>query len=530
MSASKVQAFTVPGESLGVRAAGIRYSTPDGRVLLAKRGTSAKDYPGHWAFIAGSVETGETPIVAACRESVEEIGRAPDELPSFMLSEEGFVLFGVECEPFEPTLNDEHTASVWAPLSELPSPLHPAVARHLGVVTEATAEDSARMVDTNGWFEIAGNPISKSGVFPYLGKSLRVASGFPQPEPDKLYGVYRPAEELADPACIESFRLIPWVDEHTMLGSEEIGMTPAERKGIQGVIGENVYFDGDTLRGNIKCFAEQLASMIQQADKRELSAGFRCVYEYAPGVFDGQPYTYVQRRIRGNHLALVDEGRCGPEVAVLDAADHFTFTFDAKEAAPMAGEDKNKGIAPGAIDLDTMSVSELTALAKALGPKIQELQAATAAITGGAPAATTTDSDRPPAAPAVPAKPDEEAEAMDAAAQKRIDKLETELAALKSQPGADAVIRGREARDRLAQDLSKHVGTFDHAEKTLDDVAKYGIEKLAIACDSGAEVATLRGYLAAKPAPTAAVTLGSGMDSADQNSAVAKYLAGQSAN
>ena len=510
MPANEVQAYTATGESLGVRAAGIRYQTPAGLVLLARRAATASDFPGHWAFIAGGVEAGETPVAAAVRESLEEIGRAPETLPKFLEVDTGFALFAVETDPFEPTLNDEHDAAVWAAPDSLPSPLHPGVARQLGVV--ATAEDSARTSDTNGWFEVQGNPISKAGVFPYLGKSIRVAPDMPQPDPSRMYGVYRPAEELADPACIESFRLIPWTDEHTMLGPEELGLTPAERKGVQGVIGENVYFDGEYLRANIKCFAEALAQLIQSG-KRELSAGYRCVYEYAPGVApDGTAYDYVQRRIRGNHVALVAEGRCGPEVAVLDeAVDFFTFTFDAQEATAMPDEPKKT------IDVNSLTVAEFLALSKEMAPILAQLQKDPDGDEAKpAPAAADTD----PAA-----NPDEDTPAMDAR-EKELAELRQKVAQLEGRPDAAAILRDRTAAATLAGELSRHIGTFDHADKSLAEVAQYGAEKLGIACDAAEAVAVVKGYLAgAKPqAPAVAV----GLDSAPTaGGAVAAYLTPQ---
>lgn len=81
---------------------------------------------------------------------------------------------------------------------------------------------SAREYDINGWAEIKGNPISKVGVFPYLGSQIDKSL-----IPDKIYQVYRPMEELNNPETINSFKLVPWTDEHEMLGK---GMTPAEKK------------------------------------------------------------------------------------------------------------------------------------------------------------------------------------------------------------------------------------------------------------------------------------------------------------
>ena len=116
---------------------------------------------------------------------------------------------------------------------------------------------SARQYDLNGWAEIKGNPLSKVGVFPYYGKTID-----PSLIPDKIYMVLRPEEELADPETIQSFRLLPWVDDHPdeLFGPEDAGRLPPEKKGIEGVIGEDVFFDSNTgmLRGNIKLFSDNL--------------------------------------------------------------------------------------------------------------------------------------------------------------------------------------------------------------------------------------------------------------------------------
>lgn len=185
-------------------------------------------------------------------------------------------------------------------------------------------EGSARSYDLNGWPEIKDNPISKVGVFPYHGRDIS-----PELEPEKVYNVFRPDYELSDPNTIESFKLLPFTDEHEMLGSPDMGLTPAEKKGIHGVIGEEVYFDEDDgyLKANIKIFSDKLADLIKNG-KKELSIGYRCLYDLKSGVYNGTKYDAIQRNIRGNHLALVEEGRSGHDVAVLD---HFKVTLDSKE-------------------------------------------------------------------------------------------------------------------------------------------------------------------------------------------------------
>lgn len=197
---------------------------------------------------------------------------------------------------------------------------------------------SARSRDlVNGWYEVPRNPLSKVGVFPYLAKTINAPDA--HTNPNRVYQVYRPEEELGDPEAVKSFRLTPWVDDHAMLGNPEYdpSLTAPEKKGIHGVIGEQTQYDPSdrTLYGNIRLWSSSLADAID-AGKKELSCGFRCVYEFVSGVFEGQPFDAIQRTIRGNHVASVQHGRMGPSVAVMD---HFSFALDAselREVKPMA--------------------------------------------------------------------------------------------------------------------------------------------------------------------------------------------------
>lgn len=396
---------------------------------------------------------------------------------------------------------------------------------------------SARIPDLNGWYEIKRNPISKVGVYPYSGKQI----GDEKADPGKIYMVYRPAEELADPDCMASFRLLPWINDHTMLGNTpEDGVTPAEFVGVQGVLGEEVCFENDTLYVNLKVFSKTLTELID-AGKTELSAGYRCGYEYAPGNFMGQAYEYVQRGIRGNHLALVEEGRMGPGVAVLD---HFKFTIDAKEAIPMvikkttdAADTPPADAGAGAGD---MTLADAVKLLSELAPQVQKLTECFAALAGGgAPAAAVPgegeDKGTPPgaaapaavapAAPVAAPKPgeDEGMAAMDA----KLKGLTTEVESLRS--GAVAVVlKEMGQRDQLANLLKNAVGTFDHAEMTLLDVAKYGVDKLKlVGVPAGHEVTALSGYLAGFKPEVSGVTLSHiGQDSAPAapNAQVSAYV------
>lgn len=407
---------------------------------------------------------------------------------------------------------------------------------------------TARKADTNGWFEVARNPLSKAGVFPYMGRSL----GLTGDAATKLFNVYRPAEELGDPATIDSFRLVPLIDDHTMLGGEDSGRIPAERKGVHGVIGDQVVFEGDTLYGNLKVFSSALANRINHG-KRELSCGYSCVYDFTPGIFQGKAYDAVQRRLRGNHVALVKEGRMGPDVAVLD---ELVFTVDAKELIPMRKTlfataaiaaltaAKAANVPQEVIDACDAAVKaaekepdadDMTADAKAKIKAAEDAKAAAEKEAADAKAAQKTAED------ALAAKAGELKTAQDALATAtggqdaaelatQVAALTGEVAALKEAAGKAVgmdeatMFASLSKRDTLVTRLKPHVGVFDHSAMTLDQVVAYGVEKLGIKdVTKGHELTALDAYLAAKPTPTAVA--GGGEDEAPKESAVTKYLA-----
>jgi hypothetical protein len=500
-------------------AAGIMYET-DGRVLLLLRADG--DHAGTWGFPGGKIEGYETPEQAAARESFEEIGHKPTGQMVKISDDGNFVTYKISGERFTPILNSEHTSANWAKRSELPAPLHP------GVMEIIEANMSARTPDINGFVEIKNNPISKSGVFDYSGRMIGGNA-----EPDKVYKVYRPAEELSDPAAIESFKLIPFVDDHPsdMLGSEAYDLPNVDGKPADGVIGEQIYFKGDTLYGNLKYFTDRIARAID-AGKKEVSAGFRCVYEYAPGVFNGQAYDYIQRKIRGNHVALVNQGRMGPEVAVLD---HFKMTFDAKELLKMADPVKEEPTATTDAD---MTMADAIKTLESIVPQVAKL-VETVGKLGAAPAADPaldTDTPADPAAPTEPALDMDAPKAMDAALQslnKNLTQLnatlQTSLASKGKALDAKDVFAELAKRDSLYGSVSKITGAFDHAEMDSTAIAKYAMDKLEIKAPQGAEIAVVEAYVAAHGKNDRGYTpKANAMDAAKggEPSAIAKHVAG----
>lgn len=391
-----------------------------------------------------------------------------------------------------------------------------------------------RTYDNNGWLEVKDNPISKAGVFDYLGSEIGA------PEPGRIYKVFRPPEELASEETIKSFRLTPFIVDHEMLGKNA---TPAEKKGIQGVIGENVYFDHPYLRANIKIFSDAALSDIDRG-KIELSPGYRSRYDFDnPGVYEGQAYEVIQRQLRGNHLALVDEGRTGADVAV---QDHLVVTIDTKELIRMNEEDKKTTDDGGFTPEQVEQIKQIVVSALAAGKPVTDEDPEKKDTSDEDPDADSEKKTGDAGAEAEKAVEDAEAEAekaesgdpeaveaaevaIEAAAEaiaeakeeldrattdsltRRLKRLKRGIASMdemssmkrkiarleKARPTMDTgeLLKQIGERDALAQKLTPFTGVFDHAAMTKQQVAEYGVEKLGIRCDKGTESIALNAWM-----------------------------------
>lgn len=360
---------------------------------------------------------------------------------------------------------------------------------------------SKRKHDKNGWVEIPMNPISKIGVFPYLGSEIGA------PNPDQIYYVYRSEEELSRPETIDSFRLLPFIDDHEWLGD---GGTAAEKKGIQGVIGEQVIYEAPYLKANLKILSNAALSTIDSG-KIELSPAYDCEYVQSSGSFDGQAYDYKQVGIIANHLALVQEGRTGKDIRVLD---HKTFTVDLKEntmtlaellaaIAELSAEDKAKlldSLKPTEDELPEKKTEDedaektedaLTDTEEAVQASVLEsvTEVLAAAIEQDADAVVEAAETIVEEAPAL----EEATQAMDSM-RKQIKKLQSQVQSMDE----GAILKRIAKRDELVARVKPHTGTFDHAMMTHDAVAQYGVKKLGIKCAPGTEAIALDAWLQGK--------------------------------
>ena len=174
---------------------------------------------------------------------------------------------------------------------------------------------SKKKIDANGFVTFRDCKFFCECVCQYLGKEIDPAGQFGL-KPNGIYNVYRPVSEISKREFIESLNAKPLLDDHTVIGNVG-GMESPDSKREAGVLTE-VKLVGNELRGRIDVWSPSLLEKIRQG-KKELSLAYSCSFAPRRGVFNGEKYDFIQSDLKcGNHLALVDEARNGPDCRVTD--------------------------------------------------------------------------------------------------------------------------------------------------------------------------------------------------------------------
>lgn len=171
--------------------------------------------------------------------------------------------------------------------------------------------ESARTMDENGYLHVAVSNITKEQVVPYMGDTI---PGWEKLglEPKKVYMLYRPAEELEKAA--PTFNGLPLSLDHWDMDASNL---PHDK--IVGSLGTDAKYAAPYITNSLTVTDSNAIERIQTGEFRDLSAGYMCDVEMTGGVFGGQSYDGIMRNIRGNHVALVREGRAGHDVRVADS-------------------------------------------------------------------------------------------------------------------------------------------------------------------------------------------------------------------
>lgn len=169
---------------------------------------------------------------------------------------------------------------------------------------------SARRVDENGYLHVASSHITKATVNPYYGAEIPgwEAAGL---EPQKVYYGFRDPQELQK--SLPTWAGLPLHIEHHVDSADD----PQKLTRV-GSVGTDVRWNAPYVDAPLTVWDRQAITGIEDGSFRELSCAYRYTPDFTPGEYERTPYDFVMRDIRGNHVALVEEGRAGPDVVVAD--------------------------------------------------------------------------------------------------------------------------------------------------------------------------------------------------------------------
>lgn len=163
---------------------------------------------------------------------------------------------------------------------------------------------SPHMTDTpEGYLICHDVPIARIGSQEYLARDLNLDG-----DPDRVVTVNRYPEDVFDPAAMASFEGKDVTETHP----PEF-LTPENHASYSKGHAENVRRSSDFMIADLHIKDANLINDIKNGTVREVSCGYLCDYE-------PDSENYKQSRIRGNHIAVVPNGRAGRDVAIKDAA------------------------------------------------------------------------------------------------------------------------------------------------------------------------------------------------------------------
>jgi hypothetical protein len=183
----------------------------------------------------------------------------------------------------------------------------------------ALDRDTVREKRRDGQLVVKRAHVTKANVCPYRGREI---PGWEELglDADKIYSLLRDPEELRKAA--PTLNGVQLLRKHVPVSADD--HQPYDTVGSLGTDAEFVEEDGENyLDNSLFINAADAIDGIESGKKRELSAGYHYTPDMTPGNFRGTPHDGVMRDIVFNHVALVEDGRAGPDVVVGDSMENL---------------------------------------------------------------------------------------------------------------------------------------------------------------------------------------------------------------
>jgi uncharacterized protein len=190
--------------------------------------------------------------------------------------------------------------------------------------TRSLAYDRAapvRVYDLDGRLRVREAVISQSNVGQYWGDEIIEGDELGL-DPTKMYLMYRPPEELAK--AVPSVAGLPVLSAHQPVSAVEFAPHL-----LVGATLSDARFEAPHLLCSIAIWSADAIADIESGAKGALSWGYRYETDMRPGFTpEGKRFDGSMRDLVGNHVALVDKGRIGPDAILVDRKiENFSGRF-----------------------------------------------------------------------------------------------------------------------------------------------------------------------------------------------------------
>ena len=188
-------------------------------------------------------------------------------------------------------------------------------------------EPANRTYDKFNRLHVADTNISKANVCGYYGREIPNSKDLGL-QPDRLYQLYRDPAELEKAA--PTFNRIPLLSRHLSTDADN-----PQKQAIAGALGSEARFEAPYLKNSLAVWSQADIEDVESEEKVQLSCGYAYKAVMEPGAApDGTPFDGRMTDIVGNHVALVEAGRAGPDVLVADELPKPPINF-ALKGSPM---------------------------------------------------------------------------------------------------------------------------------------------------------------------------------------------------
>ncbi|SFP18487.1 DUF2213 domain-containing protein [Salibacterium halotolerans] len=161
--------------------------------------------------------------------------------------------------------------------------------------------------------------VTKPGVYPYQSSDGTIQQELKHPE------------DIYSDLTIRSCNAKPVTDDHP---SEAVGVDNIQALG-RGLSHNDASVQNGGIMVSFTITDKSLIDKVLEGDKREISLGFMTDLVSEQGQYEGQNYQFRQTNVEVNHIAIVDQGRVGPEAAI--RGDSSAWQVDRKDSKQEGG-------------------------------------------------------------------------------------------------------------------------------------------------------------------------------------------------